>query len=428
MQRSLLEQIAGKSVIIWGARIVGIGLSRRCKNEGIEVLSFIDSDESLWGKTIGGASVVGPHRLNEMATMHKNKKLALVVAVSIKEDEIKAAIRSQLCNDEDIDVLFYKDFNSVYYTIDVVSSCNLKCLSCAHSMEGKKPGGMMRIEDVKRVIEKILHESPNCSHVSLYSWGEPLIHPQIGDIIRLFHDAGIAVGLSTNLSHTDFKKIENAVNAEPDYLKISVSGYYPTAYNNTHQGGDITLVKSNLYRLAYLMRTKGIDSLVDVNYHLYRDNCGDNLKKMRELASELGFVLSTVYALVMPLERVLEHTEGNTDWQTTQLQENLLVSIDEGIEASRSVPLENGCPFKHNQMNINADLTVPTCCVVFDRKYIVSDNYLESSLEEINSMKENAEVCSRCMELDLPQYNMGFNRDEWKRIAESKKVCDIGSQ
>jgi len=427
VESSLISQIDGKSVIIWGARIVGIGLSRRCAKEGIEVLSFIDSDKSLWGKTVAGAIVIGPDRLKEITDKNKDEKLVLIVAVSIKEDEIREAISQEL-GAQGIDVLFYKDFNSVYYTIDIVSSCNLACLSCAHSMEGKKPGGMMKIEDVKRVLQKISYESPNCTHVSLYSWGEPLIHPQIGEIIRMFHDAGIAVGLSTNLSHIDFKKIENAINASPDYLKVSVSGYYPTAYNSTHQGGNITLVKSNLYRLAYTMEEKGIECLVDINYHLYRDNCGDNLRKMQELASELGFVLSTVYALVMPLERVLDHKEGKADWQTKQLEKNLLVSIDEGIEISRSVSLENGCPFKHNQMNINADLTIPTCCVVFDRKNIVSVNYLESSLEEINRHKEDAEICKRCIELDLPQYNMGFNREGWAKIASKKEIVDVGAQ
>ena len=99
----------------------------------------------------------------------------------------------------------------------------------------------------------------------MYSWGEPLLHPQIDEIIDLFHDAGIAVGLSTNLSHQNFKNIERAVQASPDYIKISVSGYYPKAYNNTHQGGDITLVKR--IQIAYLIDKKGIDS-PDINYHL----------------------------------------------------------------------------------------------------------------------------------------------------------------
>ena len=154
----------------------------------------------------------------------------------------------------------------------------------------------MSLDNVKAVIKK-LRESRQTAHMFHCTVGGSHYHPQIDEIIDLFHDAGIAVGLSTNLSHQNFKNIERAVQASPDYIKISVSGYYPKAYNNTHQGGDITLVKSNLYKLAYLIDKKGIDSLVDINYHLYRDNCGENLQKMTDLAEELGFIISTVHAL-----------------------------------------------------------------------------------------------------------------------------------
>ena len=90
--------------------------------------------------------------------------------------------------------------------------------------------------------------------------------------------------------------------SNPDYVKISVSGYYPEAYNKTHQGGNINIVKSNLYKLAHVIEKGKHDTLIDINYHLYRDNSGRNLQKMQELAQELGFVISTVYALVMPLK------------------------------------------------------------------------------------------------------------------------------
>ena len=47
---------------------------------------------------------------------------------------------------------------------------------------------------------------------------------------------------------------------------------------------------------------------------------------MKELCDELGFALSSTYALVMPLERVLDHCDGTPDVQTKDLSE-LLNSI-----------------------------------------------------------------------------------------------------
>ncbi len=394
--------------------------------ENIDVLGFVDSDSSIQGRTLHGNEVYAPSEVSSIIEKNADRGVTIVIAVSIKEDEIKQALSSCIEEKKDVEIIVYRDFNRVYYTIDVVSSCNLSCMSCAHSLDGPKPGGIMKLEDVKQVLSKIKRENPNCSHVSLYSWGEPLIHPQLDEIIRLFHSEGIAVGLSTNLSHENFKKIEKVLRANPDYLKISVSGYYQEAYQHTHQGGDIELVKSNLYKIAYFIRKLGLETMVDINYHLYKDNSGENYERMKDLADELNFIMSEVYALVMPLERVLSERQGRPDKQTEQLEENLLVTIEEGINASKDVKLENGCPFMRNQMNINSDLSVPVCCLVFDRRYLVSNNYIDDTLYEIESRKISSKICKTCMSLNLPQYNMGFNKDKWVEIAGEKVCTDIG--
>ena len=80
----------------------------------------------------------------------------------------------------------------------------------------------------------------------------------------------------------------------------------------------------------------------------------------------------------------------------------------------------------HNQMNINSDLSVPVCCLVFDRKHLVSSNYLEDSLEDIEARKDYSEICKTCISQNLPQYNMGFNKDKWIELAGQKVCTDKG--
>ena len=152
MDQQFEDCIEGKSVIIWGARIVGLGLSRKCIKDGYEILGFIDSDNSLAGKYINDIRVNQPSDLRKILNKNKSKKVAVIIAVSIKESEIKSILEREMQDYSDIDVYYYKDFNNLHYHIDVVSSCNLSCLSCAHSMEGPKPGGMMSLENVKEII------------------------------------------------------------------------------------------------------------------------------------------------------------------------------------------------------------------------------------------------------------------------------------
>jgi hypothetical protein len=130
----------------------------------------------------------------------------------------------------------------------------------------------------------------------------------------------------------------------------------------------------------------------------------------------------------MPLERVISHVEGNPDFQTKQLETNLLVTIDEGIKASSKISLpKNTCPFRENQININSDLTVPVCCVVWERdKNVVAQNFLKTNLNEINLNKKQVKLCNKCMKLNLPEYNMGFNKMDWERYAKQKVITDVG--
>lgn len=165
--------------------------------------------------------------------------------------------------------------------------------------------------------------------------------------------------------------------------------------------------------------------LVDVNYHLYRNNNKKNLDKIRELCDELGFLLSTTYALVMPLERVIDYCNHKPSKDTTKLRELLLVDIDEGIEASNKIKIDS-CPFIENQTNISWDLTVPLCCTVIERENkLLADNFLDISSVQLKEIKKRQMLCIECMSLGLPAYNMGFNSAGWRLAAEQKTSTDM---
>tara|TARA_B110000003_G_C16630264_1_gene526347 strand:- start:541 stop:1884 length:1344 start_codon:yes stop_codon:yes gene_type:complete len=426
-RKKIFEFVSNKKVIIWGARMTGIGALRQLKEQNIEILNFVDSDEAFVGKFVHGFKVHYPGELKEILKLHDN--VVILIAVSLKEDEILSQLQKiEIAN---VPVISFLDEMAPYYTVDILGSCNLKCASCPHSIEDTDvPKGSMSFDVFKSVFDKIIKETPSISHISLYSWGEPLLHPHIDKIIDYVHEKNVAVALSSNLSIKFEKRIEKIIKSSPDYLKVSLSGFYPQAYDNTHQGGDINLVKKNLYLIKKLLDKYKVQTLIDINYHLYRDNSGENIEQMEKLADELGFILSKTYALVMPLERVLSHLNGKPDLQTEQLQNNLLVTIDEGIRASSEVPLpKNTCPFRENQININADLSVPVCCTVWKRDdNVVASNFLESNVSEINKNKKNVDLCNKCMNLRLPEYNMGFNKRGWEKYAKEKSITDIGSK
>lgn len=411
---NLLKTINQRPILIWGARMTGIGFLRFAKKHSLNVICFVDSDISFAKKKINNLSINTPEIIPSLKSRYKN--LAVVIAVSIKEDEVINSFKEFGMSDRDY--IRYSDFCGCFFTIDIAGACNLKCPSCAHTVEGiNNPKGFMSFDDFKKITEKMVNEISLVSHVCLYSWGEPFLHPKLDSFINHLHNMGIAAAVSTNLSIESFEQIEKVIRASPDYLKISLSGFYPEIYNTTHTGGDITLVKSNLYRLKYFIEKHKSSIFLDVNYHLYKNNTGIDMIRMKELCDDLGFLFSPCYANITPVERLIDYCEGNIDTKTKKFLKLLLVGIDKGLEIAK--PYNNlPCRFLTNQVNINWDRSVPLCCICFDRQNSnISNDYLKDSLKDISLKKENHPLCKKCRKYAIPPYLLGVNQKEWKKEA-----------
>jgi MoaA/NifB/PqqE/SkfB family radical SAM enzyme len=423
MRKYSIDLVKGKRIVLWGARMTGLGALRRISAEGGTVSFFVDSDKALQGKSLQKRRIVSP---SDCVQKYITGDFDIIVITAVlKAADIYEAILSAYEGHNRPEVFVYGNSDTPSVTIDVLGTCNLKCSSCAHSIPNHRvPKGSMSFGTFERVLDKAVLDNPDLSHISLYSWGDPLLHPHLAKIVDYTHSKNIAVAISSNLSINLDGKLDAVINSNPDYFKVSVSGYSQSIYESTHQGGDINLVKSNLYKVRYLMNKYNRDFLVDINYHLYRNNHGAELESFRRLAADLDFTLSTTFSLVMPLERVIAYLDGNPDYNTTLLNDDyLLVDIREGIAAAggKGLPVRD-CPYLHNQININADLSVPLCCLTFERtdRTIVAENYLQTSPEQIVRSKLEKTICARCQKEGLPEYNLGNRQKNWETIAIKK--------
>ena len=81
-------------------------------------------------------------------------------------------------------------FKRVY--VEITSSCNLHCSFCQETL--RKPH-FMSVDEFRTVIERIGHYT---NYIYLHVKGEPLLHPQLGEILKICQDADMTVNLTTN--------------------------------------------------------------------------------------------------------------------------------------------------------------------------------------------------------------------------------------
>jgi pyruvate-formate lyase-activating enzyme len=322
------------------------------------------------------------------------------------------------------------------YSVEIVGACNLRCRSCpvGNSPADERPKGLMSIELFTAIIEKIARETPSSNtSVGLYDWGEPILHPEAPNFIRLIHSYGMRALVSSNLNQ--IKNIDAVVAAGPDVFTISVSGFTQDIYGRTHTGGDVKKVKLNMRTLRALMDAHGQNFQVIVSYHQYKENGGAEEEGMRALSEELGFDFVPTEAYLYPLEKriaFIQATEAKdgkapdpNDWlppdtklstedfsfsewllkpphrQNQVLQVNEIDVSDGLLEKIRQEGPRYGQNFAcyriTDKLSIRLDGSVGICCASFSPKIEVAKSFLDTPHAELQKLRLWHPFCGTCM-------------------------------
>lgn len=83
-----------------------------------------------------------------------------------------------------------KRFKRIY--IEITSSCNLHCSFCQDTLRAPK---FMTVEEFSHVLSEV---TPFTNFIYLHVKGEPLLHPQLEDILKLCQQSGVIVNVTTN--------------------------------------------------------------------------------------------------------------------------------------------------------------------------------------------------------------------------------------
>jgi MoaA/NifB/PqqE/SkfB family radical SAM enzyme len=311
-----------------------------------------------------------------------------------------------------------KPFQYFMYNVDITSQCNLRCPTCpnANFPEANHPQGNMSLELFSQILDKIELESPGqATYLCLYNWGEPFMHPELPEFVALARKRGMPAQISTNLNLN--KNLEAVIRAEPQSLRISISGFKQESYQKTHWPGDVEKVKNNARLVREILDR--YDSAVPVHfyYHKYRHNLGDELWQTKQFAENLGFEFKTTWANFAPIEKSLEYYQGVLPENEKLILKMICFTPEEARERALSLRKKYpDCILRQYQTTIDFDGSVVNCCGVYDRKNYVHSNFLDVTHAELQNRKYSSEMCQQCMKhgLDITGcYGVSGEFDVW---------------
>jgi len=176
--------------------------------------------------------------------------------------------------------------------IDLTDRCNNACIGCwVHSPHIKQRKNFIRklfrqqkilpFDLVEKVIEELFRLGTR--EIFLAGSGEPFLHPQICDIIRLIKSKGMYLNIITNSTLIDEEISRVLVESRVDLITASVWAGTPQAYVATHPQKcteDFQIIKKNLSTLGAYKRKCG--SLFP-HVKVYNVVCSKNYKDLSEM-------------------------------------------------------------------------------------------------------------------------------------------------
>jgi hypothetical protein len=178
----------------------------------------------------------------------------------------------------------------VSMSLESVNACNLRCPGCFTGAGAVgRPRSMIPLPLYRELLTEV---GPYLLNLELHNWGEPLLNPDLPEMIAFASELGTATTVSTNFSLTvDDRRLDDLVRSGLSLLVVSIDGATQGTYERYRKRGRLDLVLDNCRRLAEAKRRAGTATPhVIWAFHVFEYNVHE-LSAARALAKDLGMQL-----------------------------------------------------------------------------------------------------------------------------------------
>ncbi len=263
-----------------------------------------------------------------------------------------------------------------FLNLEPTTRCNFSCWYCV--------GRHMEQADIEvDNFARILDNFPQLRTLALVGEGEPLMHKQFFEMVKIARDRGMKVGTISNGSTFSRSNIEKICESGINYISISIDSTNPEKFSSSRIGGDLSKTLDNIKKLVdYRNSIGGIYPKIGLKGTLLSYN-KDELPKIVDLAKLYGVEVfesfqplnpMCTYIPIYPAENMLEldsieEVNEKIQKDSAYAREKLIpihiFAQDEGIEIDNngtSNGIRPGCDEQWIYSLLSGDVT--PCCQI----------------------------------------------------------------
>jgi MoaA/NifB/PqqE/SkfB family radical SAM enzyme len=141
--------------------------------------------------------------------------------------------------------------------LEVTGACNLACRMCLVRYRPKlgRRQGAMCFHTFKAIVDEL----PDLERLTLQGLGEPLLAPDLFQMLEYAAGRGVSMGFNTNGTLLTRDRSRRLVELGVDWLHVSLDGATRATYEGIRDGSDFDRVRANVIGLVETMRELGAD-------------------------------------------------------------------------------------------------------------------------------------------------------------------------
>ena len=176
--------------------------------------------------------------------------------------------------------------------IEPCNMCNYHCPGCyTGSGNPLSSKGKMSLDVYKKIIDEM---APYALKIIPHMWGEPLIHPDIFEMITYGKKHNLQVQVSSNLNLMKEGDAERFVDSKLDQLTVPVDGATQETYEIYRQGGNLNKVLKGIQDIMAVRKAKNASyPKIELQFIVFDHNVHEH-EAVKKIAEELNVDIFTV--------------------------------------------------------------------------------------------------------------------------------------
>ena len=186
----------------------------------------------------------------------------------------------------------------IHMQIEISGRCNLHCPVCPRGTDIlQRDCDFMDLDLFRQLMAEV---GPYLLTASLWGWGEPLLHPDFAEMVRIANSYGIVTVISTNGQCLSNQRVLDGLIAEPPtYLIVAIDGLTDQTNSVYRVGAKLGPVLEGVKQLTLAKRERNQQfPQLHMRYIVMKHNQHE-LPQLESFAAEHSFDLLTVRGLAI---------------------------------------------------------------------------------------------------------------------------------